>query len=63
MAWVTAKLFDVLLYPFKSFALVFQAVVDTAAFKYFFAGEESIRPNTIVECNDDNVHLACQYKS
>ena len=46
---------NIFLHPLKGFPLIFEAIVEARSLLDFSASEEAIRPNTIVEINNDNV--------
>lgn len=52
---VLACLADILLDPLKSFDLIFQAIVQTPFRLNLLARQESIRPDSVVEGDDNDV--------
>jgi hypothetical protein len=56
---VTSKLADIFLYPLQSLDLVSETVVGSASLNNLVWSQETIRTNTVVEVDDDNVVVAC----
>jgi hypothetical protein len=63
MVRVAAKGADVPLDPIKSHSLVLESVVNAATLEDLSAGQKSIRPNSIVQGDNNNVIVACNDKS
>ena len=63
MARIATKLLDVSLDPLKRLSLVLEPIVDASTGGDFFARQEAVRSNAIVEVDDDNVQVARENQS
>lgn len=48
---------DMLFYPFQSFDLVLQSVIEIALLLHFITGEKAVRPHSVVECDDKHLMI------
>lgn len=48
---------DVFLHPLESLDLIFQTIVQAGSILNFFTGQKAVRPNTVIESNDDDIQV------
>jgi hypothetical protein len=55
---VTSKLADIFLYPLQGLDLISETIVGSAALNNLIRSQETIRTNTVVEVDNNNVVVA-----